>query len=144
MFRHEMEIARSPEAVFAYVDQLERHGEWQEQIEKIVVETPGPVGVGTRVRETRRMGSRVIDVHWEVTEHVPSSRFAFRGISGPLRPLGIATIEQIDQERSRLVLDFQLQGHGIGKLLAPLANRQARKDVARAQQRLKEKLEAGA
>ena len=38
-----MEIARSPEDVFAYVDDLSRHGEWQEAIVSTQVETEGPL-----------------------------------------------------------------------------------------------------
>ena len=41
-----IEINRSPEDVFAYVDDLGKHGEWQEQIVSTHVETDGPTRVG--------------------------------------------------------------------------------------------------
>ena len=50
-----IEIDRSPEGVIAPFDDLDRHGEWQDQIVSTRVETDGPIGVGTRVTNTRRM-----------------------------------------------------------------------------------------
>ena len=43
-----IEIDRRPEDVFAYLDDLARHGEWQDAILDATVETPGPTRVGTR------------------------------------------------------------------------------------------------
>ena len=41
MIRDSIEIARKPEDVFAYIDQLERHGEWQASILAVKLENPG-------------------------------------------------------------------------------------------------------
>ena len=38
--RQSIEISRSPEDVFAYLDDPSRHGEWQSQIVKAEVQTP--------------------------------------------------------------------------------------------------------
>src|SRR5258705_9900199 len=46
-----IEINRSPEDVFAYVDDLGKHSEWQEQIVSVHVETEGPTHVGTRATD---------------------------------------------------------------------------------------------
>lgn len=64
-----VEIARSPEDVFAYLDKLDRHGEWQEGL--IVEQVQGDGEVGTRVRERRTMGGREQVGEWEVTAHDP-------------------------------------------------------------------------
>ena len=45
-----IEINRPPQDVFAYLDDLARHREWQEQIVEVEVDTEGPVGVGTRAK----------------------------------------------------------------------------------------------
>jgi uncharacterized membrane protein len=138
-----VEIARSPEDVFAYVDDLSRHGEWQEGIVSVKVDTDGPTRVGTRSTEVRRIGKREQTVTYEITEHDPPRSFAFRGVDGPIRPAGKGTIEPLDGgARSRLTLDFELTGHGMGKLFLPLALSQAKKEVPASQQRLKERLES--
>ncbi len=142
---HSVEIGRSPDDVFAYLDQLDRHGEWQDQIVSVQVETDGPTRVGSRAAETRRMRGGKVKSTYEITEHDPPRRVAFRVISGPVRPSGTITVEPVgDGSRSRLTLELDFAGHGIGKLLAPLAMRDARKRVPQDQTRLKERLESGA
>jgi hypothetical protein len=130
--------------VFAYLDQPERHGEWQEAIVSAKVEGDGPVGTGTRVRETRKFGNREQDTSYEITEHDPPRRTAFSGTAGPVRPVGTVTVEPIgDGSQSRVTLDFNLEGRGIGVLIAPFARMQAKKEIPKSQQRLKERLEQG-
>jgi uncharacterized protein YndB with AHSA1/START domain len=145
MIQHSIEIDRRPEDVFAYLDQHERHGEWQSQIVSAKVEGAGPVGVGTRVSEVRKVGGREQDTSYEITEHDPPRRSSFRGVAGPVRPVGTVTVEPLDDgSRSRVSIDFDLVGHGIGKLFAPLARMAARGSIAESQRQLKAKLEAGA
>jgi len=140
-----IEINRRPEDVFAYLDDLPRHREWQSEIVSTTVETAGPVGVGTRVRELRRMGGREVDASYEITEHDPPRRSAFRGVAGALRPVGTVTVEPIgDGSASRVTIDFDLVGHGLGRLIAPLTRSQARRSIAESHRRLKARLESGA
>jgi uncharacterized membrane protein len=138
-----VEIARSPEDVFAYLDDLARHPEWQDQLESVRVVTDGATHVGTRALETRRLGRRRMSSTYEITEHDPPRIFAFRALDGPVRPVGRGTVEPVGEGRSRLSVELDLEGHGFGKLLVPLARRQAAKQVPKDQQRLKELLESG-
>jgi hypothetical protein len=143
--RGSIEISRRPEDVFAYIDDLSRHGEWQEQIVSVRVETEGPTRVGSRAVETRRVGGREQTITYEITEHNPPRTFAFQGVDGPIRPTGKGSVEPVgDGSSSRLTIELDFKGHGAGKLLLPLVRSQARKEVPRSQQRLKERLEAGA
>lgn len=145
MITHSIEIDRRPEDVFAYVDQLDRHGEWQSSIVRTRVETEGPVRVGTRVVDTRRIGSREQDVPYEVTAYDPPRMSAFRGVAGPIRPVGTMRVDPLDDaSRSRVTIDFDLKGHGLGILFAPIARRQARAEIGQNQAKLKEILERGA
>ena len=140
-----IEISRRPEQVFAYLDDLSRHGEWQESIVSSQQHGDGPTGVGTRSTDQRRMGRRVQAITYEVTEHDPPRSFAFRGVDGPVRVVGKATIEPVgDGSSSRVSLVLDFEGRGIGKLLLPIARSQARKQVPKDHQRLKERLESGA
>src|SRR5437667_4479775 len=139
-----IEVDRRPEDVFAYIDQLDRHGEWQGQIVSVKLETEGPTRVGSRATDTRRIPGGPRDFTYEITEHDPPRRASFRGVNGLVRPVGTVTVEPAGDSRSRVTLEFDLVGHGIGKLLAPLARRDARKQIPKDQARLKERLEAGA
>ena len=139
-----IEIARRPDDVFAYLDDLERHGEWQEQIVSAKKLVDGPTRVGTRVTERRRMGRREQSMTYDVTEHDPPRTSAFHGIDGPSRVVGKVKLDPIGDSSTRVSLVLDFEGHGVGKLLVPLARMQARKQVPKNQQRLKERLEAGA
>jgi uncharacterized protein YndB with AHSA1/START domain len=138
-----IEITRPPEDVFAYLDDLSRHKEWDDQIVETKVETEGPTRVGTRATDTRKTPMGKQKIAYEISEHDPPRRSAFRGVSGPVRPVGTVTVEPVDGgARSRVTIEIELVGHGIGKLLAPLANRDARKHVPDNQAKLKERLES--
>ena len=90
------------------------------------------------------MGKREQEITYEVTEHDPPRTFAFRGIDGPVRVVGRGTVEPVgDGSSSKVTIELDFSGHGFGKLLAPLARSQARKQVPKDQQRLKERLESG-
>ena len=135
-----IEIARSPEDVFAYLDDLSRHGEWQSQIREVKVETEGPTRVGTRSREKRKVPGGVREMTYEITAHDPPRSASFRGLDGPVRPVGTVTVTPVDGG-SRVTLELDFEGHGLGKLLLPMVRSQARKEVPADQQRLKERLE---
>lgn len=140
-----IEISRRPEDVFAYLDDLARHGEWQSQIVSVDVQTAGPTRVGTKVAEVRRAGGREQKVSYEITEHDPPRSFAFHGLDGPIRPIGKGRVESVgDGASSRVTIELDFEGHGVGKLMRPLVVSQARKQVPKDQQTLKERLESGA
>ena len=143
--KESIEISRSPEDVFAYLDDPSRHGEWRSQIVKAEVQTDGPTRVGTKVKQTMRMGRREQDMSYEITEHDPPRSFAFRGLDGPVRPIGHGKVEPVgDGASSRVTIELEFEGHGFGKLLLPIVVSQARKQVPKDQQQLKERLESGA
>jgi uncharacterized membrane protein len=139
-----IEINRPAEEVFAYLDQLDRHGEWQEEILATSVETEGPTRVGTRATNRRRVPGGRQGITYEITEHEPPRRVSFQGVNGPVRARGTVLVEPLGESTARVTLEFDLIGHGVGKLLAPLARRHAGRQIPKDQARLKERLEAGA
>jgi uncharacterized membrane protein len=139
-----IEIDRRPEDVFAYLDDVERHGEWQEQIVGVERQDDGPLRVGSRVTETRRVPGGDRTMTYEVTEHDPPRQSSFRVLDGPIRADGTISIEPIgDGLRSRVTFAIDFKGHGLaGKVLLPVAKTQARKQIPKDQARMKELLES--
>jgi hypothetical protein len=76
----------------------------------------------------------------------PPRSFTVRGLDGPVRGNVKTTVEPLDDgTRSRVTIELDLQGHGIGKLIVPLvARRQAQKELPKNVQTLKGILERGA
>jgi uncharacterized membrane protein len=106
------------------------------------IETAGPIGVGTRVSDTRNVPGGPREVTYEITEHEPPRKSSWRGLDGPIRPVGSVLVEPVDNgARSRVTLELDLEGHGLGVLIAPFARMQARKQVPVDQAMLKQILE---
>ena len=143
MIKHSIEINRPAEEVFAYLDQVDRHNEWQGQLVSTAIETDGPVRVGTRVVERRNVPGGARDFPYEITEHDRARKVSFRGTGGLIRPAGTYTVDPIGESSSRLTSELDLEGYGIGKLFAPLALRQADKQVSVDLKKFKELLESG-
>jgi uncharacterized membrane protein len=139
-----IEIDRRPEDVFAYLDDVERHGEWQEQIVRVERQDDGSLRIGSRVKETRRVPGGDRSMTYEVTEHDPPRQSSFRVLDGPVRADGTISIEPIgDGSRSRVTFTIEFKGHGLaGRVLLPVARTQARKQIPKDQARMKKLLES--
>ena len=134
-------IARAPEDVFAYLDDLGRRPEWQLDITSTRVLTEGPTGVGTEVEETRMMGRRSVTMRWLVTSHDPPRRSAFETYQASmLKPSGVITVEA-SEGGSRVTFEMEPNPIGFAKLMMPMISRQIRKNVAADLDRLKRNLE---
>jgi uncharacterized protein YndB with AHSA1/START domain len=133
MLTSAVDVSRPPEEVFAYVTDPEKFGEWQANVVSGHQEGSGAPKAGTLCLTTRRIGFAERTVTSEVTHYEPPSRWGVRGIDGPIRAIVDVAVEAIDGGRaSRLTINIDFQGHGIGKLLVPLMIRsQAQKGDAR-------------
>ena len=138
-----VEIARSPEQVFAYVTDPSRLTEWQESAVSSRLEGGDAPAVGSRVVVVRRVGRRERTMTVELAELNPPTSWAVRGVDGPVRGNVKGTVEPLDDgARSRVTIELDFEGHGIGKLLVPLVvRRQAQKEMPKNLQNLKERLE---
>lgn len=137
-----IEIDRRPEDVFAYLAEVEKHSEWQADLVGSKLETHGPIGVGTRVSDTRKVPGGPRAMIYEITEHDPPRKSSWRGVDGPVRVDGSVVVEPVgDGARSRVTVELNFAGHVIGVLFMPIARMQARKQVPKNQAKLKEVLE---
>ena len=138
-----VEIARTPDDVFAYVTDPSHLPDWQESVVR-VEGGGGPVAETKTVSITRHVGPRDMTMRAELGNLDPPRSWTVRGLDGPVRGDVKGTVEPLDDgRRSRVTIEVDLHGHGIGKLIVPLvANRQVQKEMPRNMQHLKERLEA--
>lgn len=138
-----MDVARSGEDVFAYVTDPSTMPEWQQGAVSGHMDGPR-TRVGSKCTTIQRIGGREREVTTEITEYDPPYRWSDRGIDGPIRAIVAVTVEPLaDRSRSRLTIDLDFTGHGIGKLLVPLiVRRQAASEMPENMRRLKQRLEA--
>jgi Polyketide cyclase / dehydrase and lipid transport len=138
------EVNRPAEEVFADVTDPTRFVEWQQGVVNGQMEDDGPHGVGARCLTTRRIGGAERSVTSEITHIDPPRTWGVRAIDGPIRAIVNVTVSPLDEgRRSRVAIDLDLTGHGIGKLLVPLFVRSGvRKEMPASLARLKERLES--
>lgn len=137
-----IEIVRRPEDVFSYATDFSHFPDWQAGVPSVRRESDAPLGVGSRAAVTRQAGPRKLPRTEEITEFDPPRRWTVRGVGGSLTAIARGTIEPLDdggQSRVTIVLEFG--AHGMGKSLLPLIRRQARRQLPRNVQRLKELVE---
>ncbi|WP_344749757.1 SRPBCC family protein [Kribbella aluminosa] len=138
----QVEVAGAPEEVFAYVTDPARFAEWQENLVDGYMDG-GPTSVGSICVTTRKIGGGERKVTSEVTVLDPPGAWAVHGVDGPIRSRVHVTVEPLaGRNASRVTIDLDFEGHGIGKILVPLLVRpQSRKEMVRNMARLKARLE---
>ena len=109
-------IARPVDDVYAFFADPAHESSWRGDALREF--TPmGPVAVGTRIRQVVAgpMG-RSVDADIEITALEPGKRYAFVGVSGPLRPVGEYTFHQSDSDT---IVTFKLDAplSGLKKVL---------------------------
>ncbi|HLF77156.1 MAG TPA: SRPBCC family protein [Dehalococcoidia bacterium] len=141
VFSQETTINRSPEDVFAYVSDMNRHGEWGGHELEVKQTSTGPIGVGATFSSLAKQFGTQRETQ-TVTEYAPGKRFVFEANGS----LGIA----------RHVFELTPSGSGTHVLksmeltkpsfLARLMSMKIKGDQAKALtqdlQRIKQKLEA--
>ncbi|WP_217234639.1 SRPBCC family protein [Streptomyces sp. AC555_RSS877] len=141
--REVIDIDRSPDDVYTYVTDTSHLPDWQLSAVSARRLDKGPLHEGSQVRVLRRIGSREMPMTVEFDEHVPPHSWGLHGVDGPVRPRVHGAIEPLDEgRRSRVTIDIDFEGHGLGKVLVPLVARpQMRKELPRDKQLLKDRLE---
>jgi hypothetical protein len=138
-----IEVDRPAEDVFAYVTNPTRFVEWQRGVINGHMDGDGPHTVGDRCLTTRKIGGAERSVTSEITHIDAPNTWGVRAIDGPIRAIVDVTVSPLQPgRRSRLQIDLDFTGHGIGKLLVPLFVRpSARKEMPENLNRLKQRLE---
>lgn len=137
------EVARPPEDVFAYVTDPTRFAEWQQGVVDGRMVGAGPPEIGDRCLMTRKVGGAERTVTSEITRIDPPRAWGVRGIDGPIRASVDVTVTPLNEgERSRVSIQLDFTGHGMGKALVPFVVRPgARKEMPANLDRLKQRLE---
>jgi len=78
-FRLSIDIQAAPEAVFDYLTDFSRHGEWSANPLTIEQVSKGPVGVGSRFRSRAEVNGLHIEAEFELTDFQRPLLIAFAG-----------------------------------------------------------------
>ena len=136
-----IEIARTPEEVFAYLSDVANLTAWQSGVHAAEIAGGGEPRVGARIAESRHLLGRELHTTLEIAEYAPPRLFVLRALDGPvpfpvrheLEPGGEGTLLTVTGEGDVGLLP----GFAAG-LMGRRVEKQLRKDF----ERLKELLEA--
>jgi uncharacterized protein YndB with AHSA1/START domain len=136
-------VNRPPEEVFAYLTDADKLPEWQSMVSESRQDSPGAMGVGTRVTNVRNFLGRRIESEAEVTAYESPTRFDVQVVSGPV-PFQIS--HTLEPREATTVVKVEAQGEpgGFFKLAEPLVARQAERQFKNDFATLKDLLEARA
>ena len=121
-------IDRPIEEVFGFLADGENDPKFSPRVLEITKKTDGPPGVGTIYASKVKDAGLKTDRALELTEFEPPTRIRWAERSKNLvtSPEGGYDLAP-EGSRTQLTMHNVLEGHGLGKLLAPLALRSTRK-----------------
>ena len=124
-----IEIDRPIDKVFAFLADGENDPKFSPRVQKIEKATDGPPGAGTIYKSTVKDAGMTTQREFELTEfEAPTKiRWAERSKNIITAAEGGYDLEPVGEGHTRLSIYNVLEGHGFGKVLEPLALRQARK-----------------
>jgi uncharacterized protein YndB with AHSA1/START domain len=136
-------IDRPIEEVFAFLAEGTNDPKFSPRVQEIARTTDGPPGVGTRFRSTVKDAGMTTKREFEYTEFQPPSRIRWAERSKNVVTASDGGYDLAPEgSGTRLTVFNVLEGHGFGKLIAPLALRAARKDADAFAGRIKQAVEA--
>lgn len=136
-------IDRPIEEVFAFVADGTNDPKFSPRVQEITQATDGPVGVGTIYESTVKDAGMTTKRAFELTEFDPPNRIRWKETSKNIVTAASGGYDLVAEDGgTRLTIHNELEGHGLGKLIAPLALRAARKDADPFAGRIKAAVEA--
>jgi len=114
--QHSVVINRPVADVFAFFTDPSKDPMWRSHVKEI--EAQGSMAVGTRVHQVvKGPGGRGVPADLEVTGYEPATRYAFRVVAGPVRPVGEFRFEADGRQATTVSLSLSAELTGIKKMV---------------------------
>jgi len=121
--QHSAIINRPVGEVFAFFTEPTNEFQWRSQVKEITTE--GPAAVGRRVHQViKGPGGLRVPADVEVTGYEPTFRYAFRGVAGPVRPVG-EFLFSAEEDQTRVTFSLSVELTGVKKMLMSRAVQRA-------------------
>jgi carbon monoxide dehydrogenase subunit G len=130
---------RSVPEVFDYVSDFSRAAEWRVEVKESTMSPPGPMRLGTRLREVARVAGREVVTDSVVDQFAPPDSWTFAHTGGPLPVSGGFRVEPSGGD-VRLTYRLQVELHAVWVLGAPYLRWSGRRMIQRSLARLAARL----
>lgn len=112
-------IACSPQQLFELITDTKRAPELVPAVTQMEKVTEGPVGVGTRYRETRVINGRPQTSELEIVRYDPPNGYAMRNITSSIETVYDYRLDP-EEQGVRVTLKATVSGSGLKALMTPL------------------------
>jgi uncharacterized protein YndB with AHSA1/START domain len=128
MIQHEVTIHlnRPVDQVFAFLADTGKVSTWQSSLIELEALTEGPLRLGSRFREIRRLGRRDSEIQGQVTAFEPNKRLETKTTTKP--EVTVSYSFEPENGGTRLRYKFILLSSGMMRLLEPLIARSIKKE----------------
>jgi len=113
-------IATPPEALFAYLADLENLGEWMAGIVSADVTSPGEIGVGTTARVVRALGSQSVEAQLNVDEYEPPRHIVIGSEVAGVRIAASLDLEPDADDSTELRFAMEIRGSMLTRFMEPM------------------------
>jgi uncharacterized membrane protein len=137
----EADVRRPREEVAAFASDPRNVPEWYSNIRSVEVLTPGPLGVGSRMRFVARFLGRTIEYTYEVVELVPGERLVMSTASGPFPMTTTYSFVDLPTGSTRMAMRNHGSPSGFGAVAAPVMARAMERAMTKDLRRLTSVLE---
>jgi len=143
-FAHTVQVAASPEAVYAIIDDTDRTPEWLRRCTKIDNPANGHNNVGTPLTYHYKDGRRTGQMDGKIITHEPGRRFAMNFVDAMTDvTVNFETAPGADAGSTRLTHSIDIKTKGFGKLFTPIIKKTLPTQTTDAMEQLKALAERG-
>lgn len=128
MIQHEIIVYlnRPVEQVFAFLMDTGKLSTWQSNLIKTEPITEGPLRLGSRFREVRRLGRRESQFEGEITAFEPNKHFETKTLTKP--QVTVSYSLEAENGGTRLKHKFVMLTSGLMRLLEPMIENSIKKE----------------
>lgn len=128
MIQHEVTIHlnRPVEQVFAFLMDTTQLTTWQTNLIKIDKITEGPLRMGSRFQEVRRLGRKESRIQGEITAFEPNKRFETKTSTKP--QVTVSYLLEPEEGGTRVKHKFVMLTSGLMRLLEPMIAKSIREE----------------
>lgn len=138
-----VDVDRSPQEVFAYLEDAENNPKWIPNMRSCRWTTPAPVGVGSKYEQTSEFLGRQIHTSFEVTEHHSGRLVTIESREGSSFPIKVTRIvEPRAGGGSHVTEEVEGDPSGFYAIATPLLRAMVVRNIRRDYRNLKRVLES--
>ena len=137
-------IPTSPEALFAYLADLDNVAEWQTGVTRAQRTSDGPMGVGSTAAVSRELMGQRLEAPLTVNEFEPPRRLGIGSTVSGVKAQAVLDLSPADGGTATdLAFSMEIRGSGLTSFMEPMIASAARGDIDASLDRIRAKFSAG-